>query len=220
MWPLTQDTPKSLLKVAGRPILEHIFENLPEEVSEVVVVVGYLGQQIRSYFGNEFLGRRIYYAAQEVNRERYGTWVALLAAKPFLGGEKFLLLYGDDIIDCESIKRSLKHDLAVLVKEVPDPRRFGVVVADESGRILEFVEKPENPPSRLANTGVNVLDERVFNYPAPRHANGEFYLVDSVAEMAKDYPVYIEHADFWFPIATPEDLKRVDESLKALSRKV
>ena len=122
-------------------------------------------------------------------------------------------------IDKKSIKKLLKHELAVLAKEVPDPRRFGVVVKAKNGRLLELVEKPENPKSNLALTGVKILDERIFLYPAERHKNGELYVTDSVAKLAQDHRVIVEEADTWLSIATPEDLKRINENYKAHKRK-
>lgn len=216
MRPLTLNTPKPLLEIRGRPILEYIFENLPENVDEVVIVISYLGEKIKKYFGNEFSGRKIVYAEQGGVR---GTFGALLSAKPYLGEEKFLLLFGDDILDKASITKCLRHELAVLVKAVPDPRRFGVVVTDSKGKILDFMEKPENPPSNLANTGVKVLDQRVFDYWPHKNSNGEFYLVDAVARLAKDYPVFVEHARVWHSFASPEDLRRIDENFKTLTNK-
>lgn len=216
MRPLTLTKPKQLLEIGGKPILVHIFESLPEEVDEVILVVGYRGDQIRAYFGDEFAGKKINYVVQ--NRKT-GTWGALLLAKPILGREKFLVLYGDDILDRESISRCLKHSNSILVQEVADPRRFGVVVVDERGRILDFVEKPENPPSNLASTGVQLLDWRIFNYEARPHPNGEVYITDAVAQMLREYDFFAERAETWLSIATPEDLKRIDESFKALSGK-
>ena len=217
MRPLTLTKPKQLLEIAGKPILEHIFENLPDEINEVILVVGYLGDKIRDYFGGEFGGRKVQYVVQE---NTTGTWVALLKAKPFLNEKKFLVLLGDDVLDKASIEKCLKHDLAVLVGEVEDPRRFGVVVTNETGKILDFVEKPKNPPSNLANTGVQVLDSKIFDYPARRHPNGEFYLTDSISQLAREYDVFVEHAKMWLSIATPEDLKRIDENFKTLARNI
>lgn len=217
MRPLTLSTPKQLLKVGGKTILEHIFETLPDEVDEVILVVKYLAEQIANHFGSEFCGRKVKYAFQE--GKEYGTWVGLLAAKPFLNDDKFLVLVGDDIIDPGSIRNCLKHDFAVLAKEHPEPQKFGVVVADANGKIVEFVEKPKMPPSNLVNTGMNVLDSRIFNYPVPRHLNGEFYLVDAVSQLMQDHDVFMEHAHFWLPIGTPEDLARADEYFKTLAGK-
>jgi len=214
--PLTLDTPKQLLELHGKPILEHIFDSLPDEIDEIILVVGYLGDKIIKHFGDNFRGRKIKYAWQKQKR---GTWDALLSARKHIGKGKFLMLYGDDIIDKKSIKKLLKHELAVLAKEVPDPRRFGVVVKDKKGRLLELVEKPENPKSKLALTGVKILDERIFLYPAAKHKNGEFYITDSVSKLAKDHAVIVEEADTWLSIATPEELARLNEDFKNHKRK-
>ena len=74
MRPLTLEKPKQLLEIAGRPILVRIFENLPDEIGEVVLVVGYMGDKIRDYFGDKFLGRKIRYVEQ---KEKLGTADAL-----------------------------------------------------------------------------------------------------------------------------------------------
>ncbi len=214
--PLTLDMPKQLLGLGGKPILEHIFDSLPDEIDEIIIVVGYLGDKIIEHFGDNFKGRKIKYVWQKQKR---GTWDALLSAQEHIGKGKFLMLYGDDIIDKKSIKKLLKHELAVLAKEVSDPRRFGVVVKDKNGRLLELVEKPENPKSKLALTGVKILDERIFLYPAEKHKNGELYVTDSVAKLARDYRVIVEEADTWLSIATPEDLARLNENYKDHKRK-
>ncbi|MBI4059730.1 nucleotidyltransferase family protein, partial [Candidatus Giovannonibacteria bacterium] len=194
MRPLTLTKPKQLLEIAGKPILEHIFENLPDEIDEVVLVVGYMGDKIRERFQDNFGRFRIRYVEQ---KEKLGTADALWRCRGILGKERFLMLYGDDILDRESIAKCLRHDLAILVKEVDDPRRFGVVVADGKGRVIKLVEKPDIPPSNFASTGVKVLDERIFNYPAERHPNGEFYITDSLARLAKDHDVFVEQAQTW-----------------------
>ncbi|MBI2024168.1 nucleotidyltransferase family protein [Candidatus Giovannonibacteria bacterium] len=208
MRPLTLTKPKQLIELRGRPILEHIINNLPDEVDEVILVVGYLGDKITDYFGSNFSGKKIHYINQ---MEKLGTAHALWLARKLLRDERFLMMYGDDIIDKESINKLLKHNLAVLVKEVPDPSRFGVIVADEKGRILSLVEKPKRPLSNLASTGVKILDSRIFNYPADRHSNGEYYITSSLAKLATEHNVYVERADIWLSVASPEDLLRVEK---------
>lgn len=217
MRPLTLTTHKSMLKVAGRPILEHILDSLPEEIDEVILIIGYLGHQIKAHFGDNYGGRRIYYVEQ---KEKLGTAHALELCRDMLGEERFMLMYGDDIIDKESIEKLLDHKLAVLVKEVEDPRRFGVVVTDTQGKVLEIVEKPEHPASNLAMTGVQVIDSRIFDYPALRSASGEYFATDSLALMVQDYDVIAERAEIWLSVATPEDLKKINENYKTYAGKL
>ena len=216
MRPLTLTRPKALIELGGRPLLEHILYSLPDAVDEVILVVGYLGDQIQKRFGGEFLGKKISYVRQP---EKNGTWGALMTAKPLLGDEKFLFLFGDDIIDKESIERCLTHDLAILVKEVEDPKRFGVVVADAHGKAKDFVEKPEIPPSKLASTGVMALDGRVFKYWPSMHRDGEYYLTDAVSQLMRDYDMFVERAKFWTTTSRPEDIPIIEEKLEEYYRR-
>ena len=204
MRPLTLTKPKPMLEVLGKPLLQHILEALPDAINEIIIVIGYLGEHIKLHFGNEFLGKKIAYIRQS---EKLGTERALRLCKDILDGERFLMLYADDLQSRENIELVLKHPLSLLVKTVDDPRNFGVVVADERGRVLDLIEKPSMPISNLVLTGVKVLDERIFQYPARKHPNGEYYITDSIAQMARDHEIIAVTASFWVPIGYPEDIK-------------
>lgn len=203
MRPLTLENPKPLLKVAGKPLLEHIVSNLPDEIDELVLVVGYLGEKIREFCGERFLGRKVNYVWQE---KKLGTGHALKLCEPHLGDGKFLMLYADDLHSREGLKKCLEHDRALMVAEHNEPRRFGVVSVDENGVVTKVVEKPENPESNLVSTGAMVLDGKIFDYEPDIHPNGEYYLTSMFDKMIKDYEVMAVKANGWFPIATPEDL--------------
>lgn len=213
MWPLTETKPKPMLKIGGKPLLHHIFDALPDEIDEVILVVGYLGDQIQKYFSKRFGRFKIRYVKQ---KEKLGTGHALHLCKNFLGKDRFLMLYADDLQSKKDLKKLLQYPLSVLVKEIKDPRKFGVVMADKNGKILEIVEKPDNPSSNLASTGVKVLDSRIFKYPLVQHPNGEYYVTYPLAQLAKDYEIIAVKADFWFPIGYPEDLKKAAKTLKYL----
>lgn len=214
MRPLTDDRPKPMVELAGRPLLEHILETLPNEVDDIILVVGYLSDKIKNYFGEKFGRFKITYVYQA---EKLGTAHALWLCKDLLGKEKFLMLYADDLQLEKDIKKCLAHPLSILVSEVDDPRRFGVIVADKNGKVLDMVEKPEFPVSKIASTGVMALDHRIFNYPARKHENGEYYITDSLARMAKDHEIKIVKSSFWLPIGYPEDLKKAEEYIRSPS---
>lgn len=211
MRPLTNDRPKPMVEVLGRPLLEHVFDALPDEINEAILVVGYLKGKIMDYFGRRFGRFDISYIHQQ---EKLGTAHALWMSRGALADDRFLMLYADDLQSKEDIKKCLAYPLSVMVKELEDPRRFGVVIADSNNKVLDLVEKPEFPVSRLALTGVSVLDGRIFNYPARKHENGEYYITDSIARLACDHEVKIVHADFWLPIGYPDDLEKAKEALR------
>src|SRR3989338_7630405 len=92
--PLTDNVPKPLVAVKGRPILDYVFDVLPDQITEVIVVVKYRAEQIKEYLGKEYRGRKVHY----VNSRDEGTAYSFLAARDLIeSGERFLLLYGDEL---------------------------------------------------------------------------------------------------------------------------
>jgi len=214
MRPLTQNKPKPLLEVLGKPLLRYSFEALPDAVTEVILVVGYLGDQIREYCGNEFLGRKIHYVKQ---KEKRGTAHGLWICREFLGSERFLTFYADDIQQKSDLEACLKYPLAISVSTVSDPRKFGVVSVDKNMRVLDLAEKPEIPPSNFVSTGIKVLDERIFKYFSPHRENGEHYITDPLRDLAQNYEVIAVPASGWIPIGYPEDLKKAEKIMRKLN---
>jgi len=205
--PLTLTKPKALAKVGDKTLLEHTIDALPEEVKEIILVVGYLGNQIRDFCGDNFAGRKIHYVKQ---KEQLGTGHALELCTPLLGEKKFFTLFADDLLDPKALKDCLKYDLAAIVQEHSDPSRFGVVALRADGSIASIVEKPANPPTNLVTVGPYLLDRRVLDYKVKPAANGEYYLPEMVGAMAKDHKVYPVRASFWIPIASIDDLKKAE----------
>lgn len=211
MRPLTLEKPKPLLKVGNQTLLEHIIDALPKEVDELILVIGYKGEQIQKFLGEKFNGCKVQYVWQ---KEKLGTADALMRARHLLGNEKFLMLYADDIHGEEGLKRLVGYDLALVTAQVEDPRRFGVVLHDNHGRILEIEEKPENPKSNTVSAGAMILDGRIFNYKPSRHPNGEYYLTTMLDQLIKEHNVFAAPASLWISTATPEDLKKAERILK------
>jgi NDP-sugar pyrophosphorylase family protein len=210
MHPLTITRPKPLVEVAGKPLLDHIVSALPKVIDELIFVVGYRQEDLRAHIGDNFYGRPVRYAVQ---KEPLGTAYALLCAKDLLKG-RFLVMLADDLHDAPSLARLVKHGMAVSVAESEHPERFGVVTLNENGTVREMIEKPSVPASNLVSTGVLVLDEHIFDYTAEPAANGERFLSNMVAQLARDYPVVAERQDFWLPIGYPEDIAHAEACLR------
>lgn len=213
MRPLTLTSHKSMLPVAGRPILEHIITALPRRVDHIVMVVNGFRQQIKGYFGTRFDGRRITYVRQYRND---GTYKALELCRRYLNnGGRFMMLYADDLHSRADLERLARPGgLRLLVCRVKDPSRFGVISADARGRIRAIAEKPERPASDVVSAGAMVLDSGIFRYPAHKQANGEHYVTDSLHRMiAAGRTITTVLASGWIPIAYPEDLKRAERTI-------
>lgn len=208
---LTQNTPKPLLKVAGLTLIEHKLLAVPQEVTEIIFVVGYLGEQIRNYFGTEFGGRKISYVEDSLQ----GTAKALWAAQPLITG-RFLLLMGDDLYAAADIQTALTHEQAVLVKEMSKGTPGGKVMIDAQGNLVDIVEDRKGElDHNLVNIGLYVLTPEIFKYEPVQLPNStEYGLPQTMLLMAKDYPVSVVPATFWMNMSAPEDLEKAEEVLK------
>lgn len=217
MMPLTIDTPKGLLPVNGRPILDYTLENLPDRVDEIIFVIGYLGEQIKARYGDNYQGKKIIYVEQ---KERLGTGHAVSVCKEYIHGEKFLVLSGDDLFFKEEINKGLDNDMCIFVKEVKDPGRLGVLRVDGQGNLIDIIEKSDEPSndssdSNLVNTACYLLTPKYFDYPLVKLIGREEYgLPQTMAAMAKDYPIKLVLVEKWFPIGYPADLAKAEEYLK------
>lgn len=215
----TRRTPKPLLAVAGRPILEHILAGLRAAgIERAIVVTGYLGEQIEAAFGDgSRLGMRIDYRRQE---RPEGTARAFLLAAPLVGSEPFVLGWGDVLIEPGFYPEFLRAfrdkpcELQVAVNEVDDPWRGAAVRVRADGRVTAIEEKP--PPgtagTRWNNAGLFVCERTLFDYAqrlAPTHG-GEYVLPVAMAQMVRDgrYVCAVPVRGFWSDVGTPEDLQR------------
>ncbi len=167
--PLTSQRPKPLVPVAGRPIMEHILLLLRKhQMREVVATIQYLGANIRNYFGDgSDFGVDLTYTVED---SPLGTAGSVKLAESQLK-DPFLVISGDALTDIDlgaavRFHKQRKAMATIVLKPVANPLEYGVVVADEEGRVQRFLEKPSwgEVISDLANTGIYVLDPGVFGY--------------------------------------------------------
>lgn len=210
MRPLTEHTPKPLIPVCGKPLLAHIVEALPSEIDEIVLVVGYLEEQVRAYCGEAFCGRKVTYVTQD--NFSGGTGDALKKAAPFLTG-RFLFMYADDIHGAAALKSVVSYPYAMLAARSENPSQFGVLELNPDGTLRAIVEKPEVPPSNLINIGGMVLDTSVFSYDVPVSESGELYVTDMVTAFAHDHQVAVVEQSLWIPVGKPEDIAAAETRL-------
>lgn len=211
--PLTEHTPKPLVKVAGKTLLDHIVEALPSAVKELIIVTGYLEDQIKDYCGSEFHGKKVRYVTQV---EQKGTAHALWLCKDMLKG-RFLFMFADDLHGANDIARATSYTRSMLTLTTDTPEKFGIVVRHPDGTLAEIIEKPEQAPSNLASTGVMVLDDNIFKFnPYAKETKGEYYLTDVIQEYAKEYPIAVVEQSLWIPIGYPEDIEKAERILASI----
>ena len=165
LWPFTQNQPKVMIPVAGKPILQYVIEAVRDSgIREVILVVGYRREKIMSHFedGSD-LGVHISYVFQ--NR-LLGTAHALCRARGETGYE-FLVLPGDNIIDSQVVKDLLRErgegEWAVALTTSTNASKYGVVSLS-GGRVKRIVEKPKEGRSNIISTGILLLTEEIFDY--------------------------------------------------------
>jgi UDP-N-acetylglucosamine diphosphorylase/glucosamine-1-phosphate N-acetyltransferase len=212
MRPLTANTPKVMLPVAGKPLLEEIILRAKSAGSDrFVIVVGYQADRVRSHFGDgRCLGVEIEYAVQE---RQLGTGHALMAAES-KAADHFMVLNGDVLPDVASLKAMSCEDAAVSAIQVDDPTRYGVFL-EENGVFKSVVEKSPSPPSNLANAGIYVLNKSVFDalHAAPLSERGEFELTDALNSLAARETIKIVTLKSWLEIGRPWDILAANETM-------
>lgn len=201
--PLTCDLPKPMVPVLNRPIAEHIIHLLRRHhINEVIATLHYLPDVMRDYFqdGSDF-GIQITYAVEE--DQPLGTAGCVKNIAELLDGT-FLVISGDSITDFDlnaaiRFHQQRRSKATLVLKRVPNPLEFGVVIADEDGRIRRFLEKPSSSEifSDTVNTGTYILETEVLDYlPANQESDFSKDLFPLLLE--KDEPMYGYIADgYW-----------------------
>lgn len=208
--PLTNNKPKPMLEVSGRPILEYLLDSLPGCIDEVIVVVGFLSHQIQDHFGKAYKERRIRYAKQG---EQLGTFDALNSARPYLYNNPFLCLVGDDFYNQKDIIKLIKHDLAMLVIEKEYPGRFSICL-EKDGYLLDIISHSEiTSHKNLIFTGACVLTKDIFEEEIFYNNQNEQSLPHMMVALGKRHPIRLIRAGFWLSITYPDDLLKAESQL-------
>ena len=214
---LTENQPKPLLSVAGRPIIVHILDGLRRAgIEEITVITGYLGDVLERELGNgEASGLNLRYVRQE---NLNGTARALALARDWLGDEQFFAGWGDILVRPENYRRVIRAarlaDAAIAVNEVDDPWAGAAVYVDEAKIVQRIVEKPARGTSttRWNNAGLSVVGMSIWAEidRLKPSARGEYELPRAVAALvaggARVVAVPVEGE--WFDVGTAEDLER------------
>jgi glucose-1-phosphate thymidylyltransferase len=185
--PHTHLVPKPMLKVAGRPVMSYVMDDVMKlgNVEQVVYITGHLKEKVESYARGAYPVPSVF-VEQAVQD---GTAGAVNLALPYIDGP-VLIIFVDTIFDTDlSILNASDDDGIIWVKEVEDYQRFGVVVTDASGHMTKIVEKPSTPISKRANIGLyyirnwKLLAEGIADTLSKPANKGEYYLTDAFQYM-------------------------------------
>ncbi len=210
--PITYHIPKPMIRIAGKNLLEHNLDQLPNKISEIIIVVGHLPQQIQNHFGKEYKGRKIRYVKQ---RKFLGTAYALNLCKDILQ-DRFLVMMGDDIYCGKDMKECLKFPQSMLAKEIGGKFIGGRIKFNKFGYPEDIIEGTHNRKKSMVNTGLYVINEHFFDYKPELIAGGkEFGLPQTLVKMSDKHTIQIIKANFWLQINDSKGLKRAEKILKS-----
>jgi dTDP-glucose pyrophosphorylase len=217
---LTQELPKPMLQVRGKPVLQHIIEGLRDAgLTDFLVVVGWHAEVVRDFFGGgSKLGVRIEYTTQVVQD---GTGKVVELAREFAAGDPFILSYGDILTAPENYPRICAAltdaEAVVSVKRNEDVSQGGAVFVNDKFELIDLREKPKpgEPTSPWYNAGIYAFRPSIFAYIAKleRSPRGEFELTDVIRDLALagEKVQALELTGDWADVRDPEILAQLNQ---------
>lgn len=219
--PLTHTGPKQLLPIANKPMSQYCLEKINEAgISEIAIIIGGIGSnKVKEYYGNgEKFGVNITYIEQEYP---HGIAHAINLCKDFINNDKFLVFLGDNVIKkniseyANEFKNS-NSDASILLCEVDNPSQFGIAEI-KNEEIIRIMEKPKNPPTNLAVTGIYFLTPKIFEIfkrlkPSWRN---ELEITDALHMLLEEGNkiTYYMVTDYWKDTGTPDDILHANQLL-------
>ena len=207
--PHTYVTPKPMLRIAGKPVMDYVMDDVKQlgGVEQVIYVTGHLKEKVEAHARDD-IGLPAVFVEQAVQD---GTAGAVNLARPYVD-QPVLIIFVDTIFDADlSVVRTSDADGIIWTKEVEDYQRFGVVVTDEHGYMTRIVEKPSEPISKRANIGLYYIRNWQLLYEAIDHVltqpqnKGEYYLTDAFQYMIdRGAKLQVIDVDGWYDAGQPE----------------
>lgn len=215
--PVTATRPKHMIKVGGKPILEHCLNALKTSgITETVIVVHYMADAIKTYFDDgKKLGLKIEYAEQ---KDYLGTGNAVSVVEPYVHDD-FLLVNGDLLFDAEAVKAVInlhqkeKPATTIAIVPVEKPENYGIVEIKDENKVKQITEKPthENSPTNWANAGIYAFTTEIFTKlkQTSPSSRGEWEIPDALSLLIKENRTVAAAKiakEQWLDIGRPWDL--------------
>ena len=218
LMPLTRNTPKPMLTVAGIPVTEHqLMMAKAAGITEIVLATSYLSEVFTPYFGDgSQWGMSIKYA---VEKEPLGTGGAIRNAAQLLETKESVVILNGDVLSSHNLAKQIREheahdaDVTLHLTEVEDARAFGCVPTDAEGRVTAFLEKMDNPVTNQINAGCYVFNPRVISsIPLDTVVSVERETFPQLVNSGAKVYGYIESA-YWLDIGTPKALLKASTDI-------
>ncbi|MDO8500842.1 MAG: sugar phosphate nucleotidyltransferase [Gemmatimonadaceae bacterium] len=216
--PHTHVTPKPMMRVAGKPVMSYVLDELRElgGIEEIIYITGHLKEKVED-FARKSLDIPSVFIEQKVQD---GTAGAIALARDRID-QPVLIVFVDTIFDADlSVVNTTAADGIIWTKEVEDYQRFGVVVTDEDGNMTKIVEKPKTPISKRANIGLyyiknwKLLFEGIDHVLASPTNQGEYYLTDAFQYMVdKGAKIKVIDVEGWYDAGKIETMLETNRTM-------
>jgi len=223
MRPYTWSRAKPLLHVAGKTVIGHLLDYMSDiTTEEVIFVVGYKGEQVEAWIREQYPHLDSHFVVQE---ELLGQAHALWLCRDFMDEGELVVAFGDGIVGMRYNELADPSvDVVMMVQEVEDPHKFGVVATDDQGLVTQLIEKPDHDHYRQAIAGIHwfksghlirdALDKVIRD---GRMTKGEYYLADAYQILlAEGTKVKTKEVVFWLDAGNPENILNTNERLLGL----
>jgi len=216
--PLTKRVPKPLVKVAGRPVMDYVMDSVRAlDPEELIVITGHLKDEVERYIVKHYDVPAKFVEQKALN----GTAGAIELARPYVDGP-VLIIFVDTLFDADlSLIKGAAADGIIWAKEVEDYQRFGVIVTDAQGHMTRIVEKPSTPVSRLANIGLQYIQDSKALFDGIAHVlaqppgkGGEYYLTDAFQYMVdRGRKIAVAEVTGWYDCGKVDTLLETNRHL-------
>ena len=219
--PLTDTGPKQLLPIANKPMSQYCIESLKNAgITDIAIIIGGTGSgKVQEYYGvGENFGVKFTYVHQDSPR---GIAHAISLCQQFIGKEKFTVFLGDNILEKSILQYKIEFEksnasASILLCKVDNPTRFGIADVKD-GIITKIMEKPKDPPTNFAVTGIYFLTPKIFEIienlkPSWRN---ELEITDALHQMLEKNEKVTYHmiTDYWKDTGTPEDVLHANKEI-------
>lgn len=218
LMPLTRNTPKPMLPVAGLPVTQHQLAMARNAgITTVVLATSYLSEVFIPYFGDgSKFGMKLLYA---VEKEPLGTGGAIRNAADLLDREEPIVIFNGDVLSSHNLRGQIDFhekndaDVTLHLTHVDDARAYGCVPMDSNGRVTAFLEKMENPPTNTINAGCYVFSPSVIDEIKPNTVVSiERETFPHLVSCGKKVFGYVDQS-YWLDIGTPKALMQGSRDL-------
>jgi glucose-1-phosphate thymidylyltransferase len=215
--PHTYSRPKPLINVAGQPMLKYLLDSLQElNIDQYIFIVGYLGDQLKEFITDEYDFDSVFLRQEDLT----GQSPAIYLARNYIQGPT-IILFADTLFETDLSIIKSDVDGVIFTKEVPDPKRFGVVKTNSEGHIVSFIEKPDSMENRNAVIGLyyvrdgedllRAIEQQVATETLTK---GEFYIADAFQIMINQGAKFrTQDVSIWLDTGKPETVLETNQYL-------